>query len=54
MKDVLFIGNPMYEEAADRQEARLRVLARLPQVTKIDGELVKPSEIEASKAFVEE
>lgn len=44
----------MYEEAADREEARLRVLARLPQVVKIDGELVKPSEIEASKQFMED
>jgi len=44
----------MYEEAADRDEARLRVLARLPQVTKIDGDLVKPSEVEAARAFAED
>ncbi len=44
----------MYDECIDRNEARLRVLARLPQVTKIDGELVKPSEIEAAKEFVDE
>jgi len=54
LKDVLFLGNPMYEEAADRDEARLRVLARLPQVTKIDGDLVKPSEVEAARAFAED
>ena len=54
LKDVLFVGNPMYDECADRSEARLRVLARLPHVTKIDGELVKPSELEASKEFVDE
>lgn len=52
LKDVLFLGNPMYDEAADKVEARLRVLARLPQVTKIDGQLVKPSEIEASTQYM--
>ena len=53
LKDVLFVGNPMYDECADRNEARLKVLARLPHVTKIDGELVKPDEVEAAKAFVD-
>lgn len=43
----------MYDDAADKVEARLRVLARLPQVTKIDGQLVKPSEIEASTQYVD-
>lgn len=52
LKDVMFLGNPMYEEAADRDEAKLRVLARLPQVTKIDGVLVKPSDIEAASVFL--
>jgi hypothetical protein len=41
----------MYDEAADKVEARLRVLSRLPQVTKIDGQLVKPSDVEASMQF---
>lgn len=41
----------MYEDLTDRAEARIRVLAYLPQVTKVDGELVKPSEIEAAKAL---
>ncbi len=54
LKDVLFVGNPMYDGCADRNEARLRVLARLPQVTKIDGELVKPSEVDAAKEYVDE
>jgi Leucine-rich repeat (LRR) protein len=30
LKCVLFIGNPMYDKAANKDEARLRVLARLP------------------------
>ena len=52
LKDVLFVGNPMYDDCADKKEARLRVLAQIPHVTKIDGELVKPSEVEASKHFI--
>ena len=51
LKDVLFLGNPMYEELPDRAEARIRVIAHLPQVTKVDGELVKPSDIEAAKGI---
>ena len=39
----------MYEEVGDKKEARIHVLARLPQVTKIDGEMVKPTDVEASK-----
>ncbi len=31
LKDVLFVGNPMYE-GLDRREAKLQVLKRLPQV----------------------
>lgn len=51
LRDVVFVGNPMYEDLTDRSEARIRVIARLPQVTKVDGELVKPSDIEAAKAL---
>ena len=32
LKDVLFVGNPMYE-GMDRKDAKLQVLKRLPQVT---------------------
>jgi len=44
----------MYDEVSDKQEARLRILGRLPQVTKIDGDLVKPFEVEAAKEFAQE
>ncbi len=44
----------MYDEASDREEARLRVLAHLPQLIKIDGQLVKPSEVEAARQFAED
>jgi dynein light chain 1 len=54
LKEVLFVGNPMYDEASDREEARLRVLAHLPQLIKIDGQLVKPSEVEAARQFAED
>ena len=48
LREVLFAGNPMYDEV---DNPRLRVLKRLKQVTKIDGDLVKPAEIEAAKAL---
>lgn len=49
LRDVLFVGNPMYDDLPDKNEARLHVLKHLPNVTKIDGEMVKPSEVEAAK-----
>lgn len=48
--NVLFIGNPMYDEAGGSKEARIEVLKRLSKVTKIDGEIVKPSEKDAAKS----
>lgn len=48
LREVLFVGNPMYDEV---DNPRLHVLKRLKQVTKIDGDLVKPAEIEAAKAL---
>ena len=48
LREVLFVGNPMYGEVDD---PRLHVIKRLPQVKKVDGELVKPAEMEAAKAL---
>jgi dynein light chain 1, axonemal len=45
LKDVLFIGNPIYDEMS-REQARIEVLRRLPHVAKIDGDMVKPLERE--------
>eukprot|EP01035_Chromulina_nebulosa_P018905 gene18905-24708_t len=45
LKDVLFVGNPIYDEMT-REQARIEVLKRLPQVLKIDGDMVKPQERE--------
>ena len=44
----------MYDEVSDKQEARLKILECLPQVTKIDGDLVKPFEVESVKRLIEE
>lgn len=45
LRDVLFIGNPIYEDMT-KDEARIEVLRHLPNVAKIDGDMVKPSERE--------
>jgi len=45
LRDVLFVGNPIYE-GLSREEQRIEVLKRLPNVAKIDGEMVKPAERE--------
>ncbi len=48
LRDVLFVGNPMYAEVSTKEEARIEILRHLPNLKKIDGEFVKPSEIEAA------
>lgn len=48
LRDVLFVGNPMYAEVSTKEEARIEFLRHLPNLKKIDGEFVKPSEIEAA------
>jgi dynein light chain 1 len=45
LRDVLFTGNPIYDEVP-KEQIRIEVLKRLPQITKIDGDLVKPAERE--------
>lgn len=47
LSDVLFAGNPIYE-GMSKEEARIEVLRHLPQVGKIDGDMVKPIEREAA------
>jgi len=46
LRDVLFFGNPIYDESGSKEAARIEVLKRLPQVQKIDGDMVKPTERE--------
>ena len=45
LRDVLFVGNPIYDDMP-KEQARIEVLKRLPQVAKIDGDMVKPTERE--------
>ena len=45
LKDVLLVGNPIYEEF-DKDQCRIEVLKRLPDLVKIDGDMVKPAERE--------
>lgn len=42
---MLFVGNPIYDDMP-KDQARIEVLKRLPQVAKIDGDMVKPAERE--------
>lgn len=51
LRDVLFVGNPIYDEMP-KEQARIEVLKRLPQVAKIDGDMVKPTERELATGVV--
>mmetsp|Transcript_16995 Transcript_16995/g.17749 ORF Transcript_16995/g.17749 Transcript_16995/m.17749 type:complete len:193 (-) Transcript_16995:270-848(-) len=52
LRDVLFIGNPIYDDMS-REAARIEVLRRIPQVAKIDGDMVKPAERELASGVAE-
>jgi hypothetical protein len=39
----------MYAEVSSKEKARIEILRRLPNLKKIDGEFVMPSEIEAAQ-----
>ena len=54
LKDVLFIGNPMYSEVSSKEEARIEILRHLPKLKKIDGAFVTPSDLEAAQQVQEE
>ena len=49
LRDVLFVGNPIYD-GLSVEDQRILVLQHLPDVAKIDGDMVKPSEREAAVA----
>lgn len=46
LRDLLMSGNPIYE-GLTKEEARLEVLKRVPQLSKIDGAMVTQSERDA-------
>jgi dynein light chain 1 len=45
LKDVLFVGNPIYDEFP-KDQVRIEVIKRLPNLVKLDGDMVKPGERE--------
>jgi len=53
LKEVLLIGNPIYDEFT-KELARVEVLKHLPNLTKLDGDMIKPSEREMALGVAEE
>jgi len=53
LRDVLLIGNPIYDEFT-KELARVEVLKHLPNLVKLDGDMVKPSEREMALGVVPE
>lgn len=47
--DVLFIGNPIYNNASSEQDYRMMMLQRLPKLQKLDGVPVDPEEREEAE-----
>jgi len=43
LRDLLLVGNPIYEEF-DKAQARIEVIKRLPDLVKLDGDMIKPAE----------
>lgn len=46
LKDLLLVGNPIYDEFEKGPQCRIEILKRLPDLSKIDGDMVKPAERE--------
>lgn len=46
LKDLLLVGNPIYDEFEKGPQCRIEILKRLPDLAKIDGDMVKPAERE--------
>lgn len=46
LRDILLIGNPIYADMPSIEMARVEILKYLPDLTKIDGDMVKPGERE--------
>jgi|TARA_B110000305_G_C19359762_1_gene598801 dynein light chain 1 len=51
LEDVLLVGNPIYAEFS-KEDARIEVLKHIPNLKKLDGEMVKPNEREAAQQAV--
>lgn len=50
LREVLFTGNPIYD-GMEKAQAKLQVLKRLPNLAKIDNDMVSPGERDAAKAL---
>ena len=50
LREVLFTGNPIYD-GMEKSAAKLQVLKRLPNLAKIDNDMVSPGERDAAKAL---
>jgi dynein light chain 1, axonemal len=51
LREVLFLGNPMYDGVPDKAAAKLQILKRLPNLAKIDSEMVSPADRAAAAAL---
>jgi len=54
LRDVLFVGNPIYDTFGTKEEQRLEVLRHLPNLSKIDGDMVKPAERDKAQGVEDE
>jgi dynein light chain 1 len=50
LREVLFTGNPIYD-GMDKAQAKLQVVKRLPNIAKVDNDMVSPGERDAAKAL---
>jgi len=53
LKDVLLVGNPIYDSFSSKEEQRIEVLRHLPNLAKIDGDMVKPAERDRAQGVLE-
>jgi len=52
LRDILLVGNPIYDDLP-KEQSRIEVLKRLPNLAKIDGDMVKPAERELATGIVQ-
>lgn len=50
LREVLFTGNPIYD-GMEKAAAKLQVIKRIPNIQKVDNDMVSPGERDAAKAL---
>ena len=50
LRDVLFKGNPFYDSFDTADACRQAIIKRLPQISKLDGQLITQAEKDAANA----